>query len=63
MFIKEITFERRNDFSAVLECEHCEATQLLKTGYNDDNYHDNVLPSIKCKTCNKDREGKQHVDK
>ncbi len=58
MKIQKITFENRNDFCAILECEHCQATQELKSGYNDAYYHNSVLPAIKCKTCGKDRHGK-----
>ena len=51
MRIKEITFQLRNDFSAILLCEHCAHEQDLKTGYDDDNYHTNVLPLIMCLQC------------
>lgn len=57
MKIQKITFEHRNDFYAILECEHCQATQELKTGYNDGYYHNSVLPAIKCRACRKDRAG------
>lgn len=57
MKIQKITFEHRNDFYAILECEHCQATQELKNGYHDQNYHVNVMPTIKCKSCGKDRNG------
>lgn len=57
MKIQKITFEHRNDFYAILECEHCQATQELKTGYNDGYYHNHVLPAIKCKACGKGRFG------
>lgn len=56
MRIKNITFQLRNDFRAVLECEHCASTQELKSGYNDAYYHDKVLPTIKCNKCRKSRE-------
>lgn len=55
MKIKEITFENRNDFKAVLLCEHCEETQFLGSGYHDTYYHDQVLPAIECKACGKNR--------
>jgi hypothetical protein len=54
--IKSITFQLRNDFSAILECEHCTATQTLKSGYNDPYYHNKVIPAIKCNKCGKVRE-------
>ena len=58
MKIKEVTWQNRNDFYAILECEHCDNdTQILKTGYNDVYYHTRVLPSITCAECKKDRAG------
>lgn len=51
MKIKKITYQARRDFSAILECEHCEETQILTTGYDDDNYHQNVIPKMVCKSC------------
>lgn len=55
MKLIEITWQHRNDFKGILECEHCSATQDLKTGYDDDNYHRNVIPAIKCVACGKRR--------
>ena len=57
MKIKEITWQHRFDFYAILECEHCQHEQNLKTGYNDVYYHTKVLPSITCEECKKDRSG------
>lgn len=57
MFIQEITSQHRNDFRAIMECEHCEHTQKLTTGYNDGNYHNNVIPAMTCKSCGKNRVG------
>lgn len=54
MRIKEITSQNRNDFYAIIECESCDAEREL-SGYDDRNYHDNVLPNIKCDSCNKSR--------
>ena len=52
MRIKEITKQIRRDFWAILECEHCNATQS-HCGYDDDYYHGNVIPRIKCLKCSK----------
>jgi hypothetical protein len=57
MNIKKITFESGNDFSAVMECEHCKATQKLTSGYDDNFYHTRVIPAMTCKSCGKDRSG------
>ena len=57
MKIQRLTSMSRNDFVAILECEHCGATQELKTGYNDDYYHSRVIPAMTCKACGKNRAG------
>jgi len=57
MKIKEILSEHRNDFTAMLECEHCKALQKLSSGYHDNHYHVHVMPRIKCEACGKDRNG------
>ncbi len=53
MKIKTITSQSRRDFTAILECEHCGATEELSNGYDDANYHNNVIPTFKCSTCGK----------
>lgn len=57
MKIKEITFEMHNDFSAVMECEHCQGTQKLSSGYHDNFYHTKVIPAMNCQLCGKNRAG------
>lgn len=57
MKIIKYTFEMRNDFSAKVQCEHCDHVQDLKYGYHDDNYHNRVLPAITCTSCGKNRAG------
>ena len=52
MKIKQITSQHRRDFTAVYECEHCEATET-GYGYDDDNFHRNAIPAMKCKVCGK----------
>jgi len=49
----EIVWQHRNDFDAVLECEYCNNTQLVKNGYFDDRYMNQVIPAIKCIDCGK----------
>lgn len=51
MKIKTILSQHRRDFSAILECEHCAHEEKLTSGYDDDNYHRNVIPSFKCSAC------------
>ena len=53
MKIKKILEQHRRDFSAILECEHCNHIQKLTNGYDDECYHNNVIPTIKCEKCSK----------
>lgn len=53
MKIKTILSQHRRDFTATLECEHCGHTEHLGTGYDDDNFHRNVIPAIECGSCGK----------
>lgn len=55
MRIHEITFTHRNDFDAIMVCEHCGHTQENKAGYDDHYYHTRVIPDMKCRACDKKR--------
>jgi len=57
MKIKTITNEHRNDFSAIMECEHCWDEFKLTSGYHDNHYHTKVIPGMYCKTCGLNRAG------
>jgi len=52
MRIKEITSQNRRDFYAIYECEHCNET-TKGSGYDDSNFHVNVIPNMECKSCGK----------
>jgi hypothetical protein len=52
MKIKEILWQSRRDFTAVFECEGCGETER-KSGYDDDDFHRNVIPKMTCSTCGK----------
>ena len=52
MFIKKIIYRYRRDFTALYECEHC-GNQEESEGYDDEYYHKNVVPNMKCKKCGK----------
>lgn len=52
MRIKEIVRQHRRDFTAVYECEHCGNTSL-GGGYDDRNFHHNVIPAMSCEKCKK----------
>ena len=53
MKITEITYQHRRDFEAETVCEGCGATGTITRGYDDDNYHQNVIPNIHCHKCGK----------
>lgn len=57
MFIKEFLSQHRNDFTAMMECQHCGSAHKLTSGYDDDNYHLNVIPAMTCKACGRNRDG------
>ena len=61
MKITEITSQSRRDFYAMVECEGC-GSQGEISGYDDRNYHDNVIPNMKCKKCGKSRNDSGVVD-
>ena len=50
MRIKKILSRNRRDFSAIYECEHCESTST-GVGYDDDHFHQKVIPKIVCSAC------------
>lgn len=52
MKIKTILSQHRRDFTAIYECQHCGHT-LESTGYDDQNFHKNVIPDWACPKCNK----------
>lgn len=52
MKIIEIIDQYRRDFTAIYECEHCGAIKRSR-GYDDANFHQNVVPKMKCEKCGK----------
>ena len=50
MRIKEIISQYRRDFTAIYECETCGYTEK-GSGYDDTNFHENVIPKMICKEC------------
>lgn len=52
MKIQKILSQHRRDFRAIYECEHCGHTEK-GSGYDDANFHNNIIPSLICKKCNK----------
>ena len=52
MKIDKILSQNRRDFTAVYVCEHCDHTKE-GYGYDDANFHQNVIPAMKCEKCGK----------
>lgn len=52
MKIDEIISQNRRDFKAVYVCEHC-GHKETKPGYDDENFHNNVIPQMTCLICGK----------
>ncbi len=52
MKIKKITSRSRRDFYAIYQCEHCNH-EHESSGYDDTYFHQNVIPNMVCKKCNK----------
>lgn len=52
MKIERIITQYRRDFKAIYICEHC-GHQERGPGYDDDHFHENVIPSMECKECGK----------
>jgi transcription elongation factor Elf1 len=50
--IQKIISQHRRDFTAIYECEHCGNVEE-GYGYDDANFHQNVIPNKKCKNCGK----------
>ena len=52
MKIDKILNQNRRDFTAVYVCEHCGHKETGR-GYDDANFHQNVIPDMACKSCGK----------
>lgn len=55
MFIKQITNQHRRDFRAIYRCQFCGGEQAGR-GYDDENFHVNVIPTMQCEMCGKSTE-------
>lgn len=51
MKIEKITSQSRRDFRADMVCEHCGHVEKDVKGYDDDNFHRNVIPDMPCSQC------------
>ena len=50
MKIRKIVSQDRRDFTAIYECERC-GCEKRGRGYDDANFHQNVIPQMKCDEC------------
>lgn len=55
MKLFKIISQIRRDFKGSYKCEFCGSIETDKgmDSYDDRFYHDNVIPSMECKSCNK----------
>lgn len=51
MRIKRILKQYRRDFYADFECENCGFILENYRGYDDNNFHQKVIPNMKCPQC------------
>lgn len=49
----------RRDFCFDAKCEHCGHEEKNNSGYDDSNYYNNVVPSMKCGKCGESSKSKQ----
>ena len=59
MFIKKIISQHRRDFTALYACEHC-AHEREGSGYDDTNFHSNVVPDMVCPKCSNKADKETH---
>ena len=52
MRINKILSQHRRDFIAEYECEYC-GHHYQDSGYDDTNFHANVVPKMTCEKCGK----------
>jgi primosomal protein N' len=53
MKIEKINSQTRRDFYADMICEHCGHIEKNVSCYDDDYFHQNVIPNMTCKQCGK----------
>ena len=51
MKLMTITGQSRRDFWGTYQCEFCNHIEENISGYDDDYFHTEVTPNIKCKKC------------
>ena len=51
MKIIKIVSQSRRDMEVDMQCESCNHIEGRVYVYDDDNFHENVIPAMKCKNC------------
>lgn len=52
MYLKAKTYQSRRDFKGIFACNHC-SHEFEQWGYDDENFHHNVIPEMTCPECGK----------
>ena len=58
MIIQKIIYQHRRDFRAIYHCNNC-GYEYEAGGYDDANFHENVIPNMVCPKCGK-KEGEDY---
>ena len=55
MKLISVLSQHRRDFQGIYQCEFCDNVEQDKSldSYDDRNFHDNVIPNMKCSSCGK----------
>ena len=53
MKIIRIVSQSRRDMRVDIQCESCNHIEERVYAYDDDNFHQNVIPTMECKNCGK----------
>lgn len=61
MKIYSILSTHRFDFTAIMQCQFCDGFQTNPSGYDDLNYHNEVIPRIECLWCGKNSAGSDNA--
>jgi predicted RNA-binding Zn-ribbon protein involved in translation (DUF1610 family) len=51
MKITKMISQHRRDFTDEMTCESCGHKEINKYGYDDNYYHSEVIPNMKCGKC------------
>jgi hypothetical protein len=51
MKIIKIVSQSRRDMEVDMQCESCNHIEKGVYAYDDDNFHENVIPAMECKNC------------